>query len=160
MGRVAEAFRRQNFRAEVFDIRRGGIEHDLSSKQGFRNLFLLGLRLLCGSMLVLGPPCSMYIFLSSSQHLRHIYGPLGNPRDFATALANVIATNTASRRKIRNTKHVCFQLFSVVFVSFCILMYTVYCFDLFCIFNMFVLHVLRCFYFLGPLENNYVILCS
>ncbi|CAJ1379183.1 unnamed protein product [Effrenium voratum] len=54
----------------------------------------MGLRLVQFALIVAGPPCSMFIFLSSSQHQRHIWGPCGNPFDRATQLANLIASNT------------------------------------------------------------------
>lgn len=45
------------------------------------------------ALLFLGPPCSMFIFLTSSQHQRHKYGPMGDPRDRTSQLANAIAAN-------------------------------------------------------------------
>ncbi|CAK9023582.1 unnamed protein product [Durusdinium trenchii] len=56
-------------------------------------MLLKALRLLPHSLLWAGPPCSMFIFLGSSQHLRHLFGPEGAPWDRATRLANIIACN-------------------------------------------------------------------
>ena len=95
-GRVAEAVKRRGFRACVFDIRKGGLDHDVVSATGFRNLILIALRLMAGGLIVLGPPCSLFVWLSSSQHLRHLYGPEGRPLDSATQLANQIAKNTVA----------------------------------------------------------------
>lgn len=82
------------FRASQFDIATGGPSEDITSKAGFYSLVLMGLRLVQFALIVAGPPCSMFIFLSSSQHQRHIWGPCGNPFDRATQLANLIASNT------------------------------------------------------------------
>lgn len=95
-GRMSSAFKNRKYRACVFDIRVGMKDHDLTSRSGFETLFLMGLRLVAGAMVVLGPPCSMFVFLSSSQHKRHIYGPLGCPYDYATSMANMIAKNCVS----------------------------------------------------------------
>lgn len=97
-GRVCKAFQKQNKRAALYDILAGRQDHDLSTRRGFEYLLLLALRLLPGAMLVLGPPCSMFIFLSCSQHLRHLYGPMGAAWGRTTALANTIAINTVPQR--------------------------------------------------------------
>ena len=47
------------------------------------------------ALVMCGPPCSLFIFLSSSQHLRHLYGAMGSPWDVPTQLANIIAGNMA-----------------------------------------------------------------
>lgn len=78
-GRIAIALGNKGYRAITFDIVKGGKFHDLSSKCGFEVLFHIALRLIFNAALVvLGPPCSMFIWLSSSQHLRHLFGPWGD----------------------------------------------------------------------------------
>ena len=95
--RVRDALRKKGFRAETFDIVHGGALSDLSSKGGFENLFYLALRLVANAIIVLGPPCSLFVYMSCSQHLRHIFSPWGAPWDYATALSNTIAQNTVPR---------------------------------------------------------------
>ncbi len=95
--RVRDALRKTGFRAETFDIVHGQALHDLSSKGGFEHLFYLALRLVAKAIIVLGPPCSLFVYMSSSQHLRHIFSPWGAPWDYSTALANTIAKNTVPR---------------------------------------------------------------
>ena len=92
--RMAAAWRRRGFRAVSFDILSGGEDEDLATRCGFETLLLKALRLVPLAMVVGGPPCSMFVWLSSSQHLRHLFGAWGSPRDVKTQLANVLAKNT------------------------------------------------------------------
>lgn len=95
-GRTAAAMQKCAFRSVVYDICHGGLKHDITSVEGFETLMLLALRLLPFALVMLGPPCSMFVYMSSSQHLRHLFGPSGHPRDVATQLGNRIANNTAA----------------------------------------------------------------
>ncbi|CAK8993882.1 unnamed protein product [Durusdinium trenchii] len=90
-----DAFVKQHCRAAKYDILSGGANEDLSSREGFHTLLLKGLRLMTFALVMCGPPCSLFIFLSSSQHLRHLYGAMGSPWDVPTQLANIIAGNMA-----------------------------------------------------------------
>lgn len=92
-GRMAAEVRRLGLQAITYDIRAEGPEEDIASRIGFFNLLLKGLRLAAKGLLFLGPPCSMFIFLSSSQHQRSTYGPMGNPLDESTQLSNIITWN-------------------------------------------------------------------
>lgn len=94
-GKVMDAFVKQHCRAAKYDILSGGANEDLSSREGFHTLLLKGLRLMTFALVMCGPPCSLFIFLSSSQHLRHLYGAMGSPWDVPTQLANIIAGNMA-----------------------------------------------------------------
>ena len=96
-GRTAAAMQKCAFRSVVYDICHGGLKHDITSVEGFETLMLLALRLLPFALVMLGPPCSMFVYMSSSQHLRHLFGPSGHPRDVATQLGNRIANNTVPR---------------------------------------------------------------
>ena len=91
---MAAAFKKKQCRSCTYDIVTGGLEEDMTTREGFFSCLLMGLRLVAFFSLVMaGPPCSMYVFFSSSQHLRHLYGPRGNPRDATTQLANQIVDN-------------------------------------------------------------------
>jgi hypothetical protein len=46
-------------------------------QDGFYRLLVMGLRTVQNGAIILGPPCSLYVFMSSSVHLRHIFGELG-----------------------------------------------------------------------------------
>lgn len=84
---------RIGFEGAKYDIKSAGMEEDITTRVGWLSLLLQGLRLAENALLFLGPPCSMFIFLTSSQHQRHKYGPMGDPRDRTSQLANAIAAN-------------------------------------------------------------------
>ena len=90
---ISTAFKRAGFRSCTFEIK-DDRSHDCVSKDGFATLLHLSLRL-CGSsaVIVAGPPCSMFGFWTSSQHMRSLFGPYGRPSDPTTVLANMIAIN-------------------------------------------------------------------
>lgn len=93
--KLAKSFRAASYRSANYDIQTGGWEADISTRTGFSRLLCLGLRLLGASLIMCGPPCSMFIWMSCSQHKRHIYGARGFPGDKMTQLANCIADNMA-----------------------------------------------------------------
>ena len=82
------------YRALAFDLLLDP-EHDVTTKAGFWQLVMMGLRLLPHGFICAGPPCSLWIFLSSSVHKRKKYGIYGNPKSAVTQLANLIVENTA-----------------------------------------------------------------
>ena len=122
-GRTAAAMHKCAFRSVVYDICHGGLKHDITSVEGFETLMLLALRLLPFALVVLGPPCSMFVYMSSSQHLRHLFGPLGQPRDVATQLGNRIANNTVPRDVLLFVKIVWFKLLFFGYAVFSIFFY-------------------------------------
>lgn len=110
-GRVQQAFQKRGFRCGCYDIARKGIDNDITSYGGFRYLVLLGLRLQHGSSLIMmGPPCSLFVWLSSSVHWRSLFGPAGDPNHVGTQMANAIARNTVLWLMISISSHVFFFL--------------------------------------------------
>jgi len=91
---MSQAFKKCGHRSVPYDLLTGGHAEDLASKEGFHTLLLKALRLLPLALVVGGPPCSMFVFLSSSQHLRHRFPPYGNFLDEKTQLANCLVENT------------------------------------------------------------------
>lgn len=53
-------------------------------------------RLLHGALVVLGPPCSLFVFFSSSLHLRWRHNVRGNVGAFSVRMANRIVESTVS----------------------------------------------------------------
>lgn len=72
-------------------------ECDLTCRTGFFNLLACGLRLHENALIVGGPPCSLFIFLSSSCHKRNSehFGIAGDPSSRPTQIANLIVNNLA-----------------------------------------------------------------
>ena len=81
------------YSAKAFDILIDA-SHDLSSKAGFFVCLAACLTLLPGGLVLAGPPCSLFIWISCSVHRRHEL-PLGDTSRAKVRLANLIATNTA-----------------------------------------------------------------
>eukprot|EP00435_Cladocopium_sp_Y103_P006427 s521_g2.t1 len=84
------------YRAASYDIKLSPQSMDVVSKEGFFNLLLLVLRLLPYGLISAGPPCSLFIFLSASVHLRHSLGVRGNEKNRKVKLANFITENLAT----------------------------------------------------------------
>lgn len=106
--RIRKTWTDRGFESEAYDVSLDPHGQDLSTKKGFRSLVLLGLRLLPNSIIVAGPPCSCFIFLSCSYHLRHQYGPKGATWKPGVRLSNLLVTNFASWR---NTKYYIIYIF-------------------------------------------------
>lgn len=72
-------------------------------------------------LIAAGPPCSLFVWLCCSVHLRHVLGPRGNEENAKVKLANYISENLVARLWVINN---CFPTCSTV-CSLCVL-------DVFC----------------------------
>lgn len=93
--RMCATWEKHGHKAEAFDIAHNEIEMDICSRLGFFTLLNMLLRLHADGFSFWAPPCSLWIFLTSSLHLRHVYGVLGNVQHFSVRLSNRIAANAA-----------------------------------------------------------------
>lgn len=77
------------------DIRLSPQRHDLTCSRGVYLLLAMLLALVPEGLATLAPPCSLFVWLSSSVHLRNIkgYGPYGQTGNYKVRLANRIALN-------------------------------------------------------------------
>ena len=91
---VAKTFGRHRKKAVVYDIKLNGLKNDVCSRLGFFFLLALALRLKPKGICVGGPPCSLFIFLSSSVHRRCSANAWGNEGHSGVRLANMIVKNT------------------------------------------------------------------
>ena len=71
--------------------------HDVTTKRGVTFMLTMLMCLLPGALVTLAPPCSLFIWLSCSVHLRYLMGPYGNTGNRKVRLANLIVRNTAAR---------------------------------------------------------------
>jgi len=80
--------------SSAFDIKLDP-QHDITMKRGVMLLLALGMALYDDGLVTCAPPCSLFIFLSSSVHLRYLpqFGPYGDLSNFKVRLANVIVRN-------------------------------------------------------------------
>ena len=66
---------------------------DISKQSGFFALLGLALRLQEHGLILAGPPCSLFIFLSSSVHKRSVSNPHGDCTRADVRLSNLVVTN-------------------------------------------------------------------
>ena len=97
MGR--DAFVNEGYKAVATDIL-SHPEHDITSATGFYALLTLLLRLVQGGVVLADPPCSMWIFLSSSYHGRTKASPQGDTSKFKVRLSLQIARNFATMLRL------------------------------------------------------------
>lgn len=94
-GSMAKHWTKKGFPAIQYDIALNPRSDDLLGKRGYLHLTRLGLRLVQGAMVILGPPCAMNIYLSTSVHKRHIFGPEGDTSNKRVRMSNLLASNMA-----------------------------------------------------------------
>ncbi|CAK9066543.1 Putative rhamnose biosynthetic enzyme 1 [Durusdinium trenchii] len=90
--KIQACWTRRRFMASAFDIAQDASQ-DIVSPTGFAQLVNLGLRLAPNAIVVGGPPCSWFGFMSSSVHLRHRYPPNGATWIRGVRLSNLIVKN-------------------------------------------------------------------
>ena len=101
------AFRRARYSAATFELLDDD-NQNMASKAGVYFAVDLVMAVVVGGLLMWGPPCSMFIFLSSSVHQRSSRRPQGNEKNMLVRFANIIVRNMcfcirlAMRRDVRN----------------------------------------------------------
>ena len=88
----------------------GGASHDVTAEAGFLALLDLAMRLVPGGIIVGGPPCSLFIFLSSSFHRRGPGHEQVDTSKLPVRLANVIVDNTMVLLEVAHLRSVWFVL--------------------------------------------------
>ena len=85
----------EGYHAGKCDICDPFVNYDILSRRGFKNILRHGLSLKEGGIVIAAPPCSMFIYLSSSIHRRNKLNPAGDTSIDKVRMANLIAENTA-----------------------------------------------------------------
>lgn len=88
----------------------GGAAHDVTAEAGFFALLDLALRLAPGGLIMGGPPCSLFVFLSSSVHRRGVGHELGDASRVQVRLANLVVENTMVLLEVVSPRGVWFVL--------------------------------------------------
>ena len=88
----------------------GGASHDVTAEAGFLALIDLAMRLVLGGIIVGAPPCSLFIFLSSSFHRRGPGHEQGDTSKLPVRLANAIVDNTMVLLEVAHLRSVWFVL--------------------------------------------------
>ena len=85
-GMAAATFEKNGYVSKPIDILRG---HDITSRAGFFAIFTACWAAMRGGLILAGPPCSLFIFLSSSMHRRSAANDfLGDTRHAKVRLSN------------------------------------------------------------------------
>ena len=91
-GMAAHTFKSHGYSSKAIDIQldKG---HDITTRAVFFMILSVCLALVPGGLILAGPPCSLYIFLSSSMHQRSKARPLGDTCNAKVRLSNLIVSN-------------------------------------------------------------------
>ena len=93
MGAITNQFLKAGRRAAAYDVLTDRVRHDLTSETGFWH----ALGLVCGlrvhGLLCAGPPCSLWVFMSTSQHCREPDCAWGDTEDPSIRAANILVCN-------------------------------------------------------------------
>ena len=109
-GRIKKVWGARGKTAVNYDIKSGGKQHDVSGRVGCMFLLAFILRLKPGAMVMAGPPCSLFIYLSSSIHQRRVGLEEGDVRHHSVRLANLIVANMMVLLQIAHSRGVFFVL--------------------------------------------------
>ena len=90
--KAADMWKLKGYKAVSTDIRLSE-DFDVLSKNGFQANLDICLRVVVGGFALAGPPCSLFIWLSSSVHCRTSANPSGNAGHWKVRMATAIAAN-------------------------------------------------------------------
>jgi len=91
-GQGKRTFEANGYAAVSTDIITNPLE-DITSRAGFFLILQMAMRIMEGGLLLGGPPCSLFIFLSSSMHRRSPAMPRGDESRRAVRLSNLVVDN-------------------------------------------------------------------
>ena len=91
-GAVVQAFEAAGHAARAFDMATDPA-CDITREAGFRLALSLVSSLQKGGLLVAGPPCSLWVYMSSSVHRRSKHAPEGDVANAKVRLANLVVRN-------------------------------------------------------------------
>ena len=92
--RVLNMWKDKGHDAAAVDIQTD-MAFDMTSRIGFFMTLALIMSLSPAGVAILAPPCSLFVWLSSSLHRRCLSAPLGDLNQFLVRLANVLSANTS-----------------------------------------------------------------
>lgn len=94
-GMIAKAWSKKGYSSLIFDILHDP-KHDMCVRSGCRAFMHMASRLVPGGVIVGGPPCSLFVWISSSVHKRTRQLPLGDETNFKVRMANRLTRNMAT----------------------------------------------------------------
>ena len=90
---VSKAYRRAGLNSLAMDYRLNGARNDVTCEEGFYATLLALLSVRYTGLLFAGPPCSSWVFMSSSLHCRHSGCPYGDTDEVKYRIQNILLTN-------------------------------------------------------------------
>ena len=92
VGQATKTFRERGFRTQHFDLS-DGPQYDITCRVGFIWALTIILSMVPGGLILLGPPCSLWVYMSSSYHGRNLANPEGDCRREGVRAANMLIRN-------------------------------------------------------------------
>ena len=106
-GQAGRVFEERGWKVFRFDIKYG---HDIVSKDGFFLALELMLSMAVSGLVLLGPPCSLWVHMSRAYHQRTQGHPEGDTRKLPVRMANAIVRNCCFLLALGHWRHVYFIL--------------------------------------------------
>lgn len=102
---IAQTWQQHGLPAAAADIQLG-MHFDILGESGFFCTLQLLLRVQDGGLLFGGPPCSMFVWISSSVHQRSPQRPRGDESNFKVRMSNTIVANMAVLLRVATSRKV------------------------------------------------------
>ena len=90
VGQASKTFKAKGYKTHNFDILSGG---DLVTRTGFFAALAIFMSLVRGALVLLGPPCSLWVYMSNSFHGRRKHMAAGDLSKAAVRAANTLIRN-------------------------------------------------------------------
>ena len=90
VGEATKLFRANGYVTKNYDINMGD---DITKRAGFFKALDIVMAMAIGALILMGPPCSLWVFMSSAYHRRSKCNPDGDTSKEAVRNANVLVRN-------------------------------------------------------------------
>ena len=93
-GMASKTFKKFGYSCETYEIEDNPTEHDVTSERGFYCALALVLALFPSALILCGPPCGLWIWISQSVHQRTTFNTVGDIGKHVVRCANTLVRNT------------------------------------------------------------------
>ena len=104
---ATRSFKARGYVTRNFDVEQG---QDLLTHKGFYEALDIVMALTVGALVLLGPPCSLWVFMANSYHKRKKYNAVGDVSKFPVRCANMLVRNTCFLLSLAHYRRVWFIL--------------------------------------------------
>ena len=109
VGVAGLTFTRAGYSAEAYDVE-SNPQHDLTTRVGFFAALTMIMALFPTGLILLGPPCSLWVFMSQSVHQRTVENAVGDIGKASVRAANCLVRNCTMLLAIAHCRKVFFIL--------------------------------------------------